>query len=388
VKIVIKQKALAEVMNHVSSVVEKRQVVPVLGCILVEAKKEIGVTMTATNMDMTMINTINCEVIMAGACCIGAHLFSDLIKKIPEDQTVTIEKSDDEDVIKIAFGRSSFSLNYIKPSEFPPSPERDDDVISLDIDTDLFRDAIDVARTAMVQDGTRFYLRGVHIHHDDSLEPSKLSFVATDLYRIARADIDVQTDVSNFPKSTISKKAVTEVLKLAADTDAEKLHIEVSSSRICIEFFGSITKTIFRANLVEGNFPNYKEALGVSNDRVLTINTKTFLSAVDRVRTVVSDITSTVKISLQKDKITISGSSKQYGKAMEEIAASFDSLDPMEIFFNGKFLLDLVGQVGTEEVKFFLAESNSSAIITPAYTEVPSLLYTCAIMPIQYLESS
>lgn len=387
-KIIIKQSSLAKAMSHVVGIVDRKQTIPVLGYVLFEAKKNNGLILTSTNMDITIVDTLSCDVIEEGTYCISAHLLFELTKKIPGNADMIFETRSDENTVSISSGKSRFSINYIESTEFPPLPTDNYNVL-FDIDADIFKNAIEVARVAMLQDNSRFHLNGIHIHHDNDLGQNKLCFVATDLYRIACVSLAVPLGASDIPPIIVSKKAVNEMLKLIDDMDSKTLHIQVSDSKIALNIEDEVAKTMFSSRLVSGNFPEYKGALLVSNDKILVVDTKALISAIDRVRTVVVDITSSVKLSIHPDKVVVSGISRELGRGVEEIDASFNVLEPMDICFNSKYLLDILSQIRTTEVQLSLAESNSSTIITPvtANQEPGQYDYVFAIMPIEIVNS-
>ncbi|MDO4975366.1 MAG: DNA polymerase III subunit beta, partial [Alphaproteobacteria bacterium] len=147
-------------------------------------------------------------------------------------------------------------------------------------------------------------------------------------------------------------------------------------------------QTEFSSRLISGTFPEYKAALDVSNDKILIINTSDFIEALDRVSTVVMDSTNSVKLNIFSDKLVLSGVSRELGSATEEIEATFNALEPLEICFNSRYLLEVLREIETPQVRLLLAESNSSTIIKPINTDGASDIdMVFAIMPIEIVKN-
>jgi DNA polymerase-3 subunit beta len=379
-KIAVGKHLFSRIMSHATGTIEKKQTIPILGHVLLSASGSY-LSVTSTNMDMTLIDTAPCDVIEGGSCCISAHLLFDITRKASDNSPITIQHNGTDNSISVLSAKSSFSLNHIDSSEFPPIPE-DDYGVSFEMDTSLFKESIDISKVAMLQDNSRFHLNGIHIHHENVLGTNNINFVATDLYRIACVAVPSPEGAIGMPPIIVSKKAITEILKLLDDTEAASVLIKISNSRILIVIEDENMKTEFSSRLVSGNFPEYKSALSVSNDKILTTRTEDLVSAIERVRTVVVDSTNSVQLSIHPEKVVVSGVSKELGKAVDEVEANFNFGEPMKICFNSKYLLELLNQIESDEVKMTFAGSSSSSIISPL-VQSPSSIF--AIMPIELL---
>ncbi len=383
-KFVVEKKLIERAMTHAVGIIEKKQTVPILGYVLVNASAEEGVlTITSTNMDMTIIDRIKCNIEKSGAYCLPANLIYDITKKMGNDSKILVEYDSTENSISMACNRAKFNIHYMEKDNFPPIAEASY-TVQFNLNAEAFKKSIDIAKVAMLQDNTRFHLNGIHMHYENDMGISKLRFVATDLFRIACVSIIAPTDVQNMPSVIVSKKAVGEVLKLIEASSAEEINISVSDTKVSFKLNDDEVKTEFSSRLINGTFPEYKSALDVSNDKILLVDTDAFISAIDRVSTVVMDSTNSIKLDIQADKLILSGVSRELGTAVEEIDANFNALESMEICFNSRYLMEILSKVETQQVKMRLAESSSSTIIEPSDTSEQELQF--AIMPIEIVK--
>lgn len=385
-KLSIGQKILEKALAHANWVIEKKQAVPILGYILLNAEVGKGVTITSTNMDMTMVDFIPCDVESSGKYCLPASLLYDITRKIKSGSAITLEFS--ENAVQLTSGKASFSIHYMDSDGFPPISESSYPV-KFAMSTKAFKKAVDIAKVAMLQDNSRFHLNGIHMHCENELGNIKLRFVATDLFRISCVSSHAPAEVRSMNPIIVSKRTVGEILKLIDGSSDESLNISVSENRISFSLTSTENiQTEFSSRLINGTFPEYKAALEVANDKVLIVNTSDFIYALDRVSTVVVDSTNSVRLNISSDKLVLAGISRELGSATEEIEATFSSVEPLEICFNSRYLLEVLREIETPQVKLLLAESNSSTIIEPVNTDSSSELdVVFAVMPIEIVKS-
>jgi DNA polymerase-3 subunit beta len=382
-KFEIEKKILEKAMSHSMGIIERKQASPILGYVLMTASAEENrLKIVATSMDMTIIDSIECNIEKSGLYCVPAGLMYDITKKMKANSVITVEFNDEQKSIIVRSARSNFSIHYMDGDNFPPISDVSYSV-QFDINSKIFKKSIDVAKVAMLQDNTRFHLNGIHMHYENDSGVSKLNFVATDLFRISCVSIVAPQDVKNMPPIIISKKAVGEIIKLVDDSDSENIHVSVSENRISFNIEGEKMKTEFSTRLINGTFPEYKSALNVSNDKILLVNTEEFKEAIDRVSTVVMDNTYSIKLDIYSNKLILTGVSHELGTAVEEVEASFNAFEPFEICFNGKYLMEILNRIETEQVRLLLAESSSSTIIEP--TDEHGIVF--AVMPVEVIRT-
>jgi DNA polymerase-3 subunit beta len=388
-KLSINQKSLEKALSHANYIIEKKQTVPILGYILFKACQESGtLTVTATNMDMTIVDTVKCDVQSSGIFCLPANLLYEIVRKIKPGTNVSFDFDQANNSIVVANNKASFQIHHMDSSSFPPIAATNYPV-TFSLNTKVFKNSIDVAKVAMLQDNSRFHLNGIHMHYDCDLAIGKIKFVATDLFRISCVSISAPANAQNMQPVIISKRTVTEIVKLIDGGGDTNVSISLSENRISFEIeFPDSMKVEFSSRLVNGTFPEYKSALNVSNDKILIVNTADFIDALERVSTVVTDATNSIKLTMHPDKLVLEGISREFGSAKDELEASFNGLNTFEICYNSKYLLDILGQIKTPQVELLLAESNSSTIIGPTNAaEKLDMEMSFAIMPVEIVKT-
>jgi len=354
-KLTIERTALLSSLNHVQSVVERRNTIPILSNILLDARDgQLG--LTATDLDIAINDKVAADVATNGAITAPAHMLFDIIRKLPEGSQVELDYRSEEGRMYIRSGQSQFVLSTLPQDDFPIM-ESGDLPHKFTLSTGMLKRLIDKTRFAISTEETRYYLNGIYLHTADTEGIPVLRAVATDGHRLARVETPIPMDADGMPGIIIPRKAVNEIRKLIDDRDGD-VAISLSDTKICFSFGDSL----LTSKLIDGTFPDYERVIPAGNDKILEMDGKSFAQAVDRVSTVSTEKTRAIKMSLSDDRITLSATGADAGSATEEIMASYQSGD-MEIGFNSKYLLDITGQIEGENAHFVLSDSGSPTIV-------------------------
>ena len=354
-KLTIERAALLRTLAHVQSVVERRTTIPILSNLRLEAGDgRLGVT--ATDMDLAVVAKAAAEVGQDGAATASAHLMYDIVRKLPEGAQVDIDSSAVADHVTITCGQARFSLPSLPAEEFPAMAEGDF-THEFALPAASLRRLIDKTRFAISTEETRYYLNGIYLHAAKGDEGALLRAVATDGHRLSRVDIPLPDGAQDIPGVIVPRKTVGELRKLVDEADGD---IAVSASQTKVRF--AFDETVLTSKLIDGTFPDYERVIPLDNDKVMEIDGKTFSEAVDRVATISTDKTRSVKLALSKDRLVVSANSPDSGSASEELEASYDAGD-LQIGFNSRYLLDATGQVGGKRIRFVLADSVSPTVM-------------------------
>ena len=349
-KFTIDRISLLRPLGQVQSVVERRNTIPILANVVMQAA-DGQLSMTATDMDMDIATKVECAVGTAGTTTVSAHLLYDIVRKLPEGAEVDVTVADGH--ARISAGRSDFRLPTLPVEDFP--------AISVGDMQDAFmltaadaRDMIDATRFAISTEETRYYLNGIYLHKS---EQGDLCAVATDGHRLALTRQGLPAGATAMPSIIVPRKAVNEVRKLLDDFDGE---IGVALSETRAEF--SIGSVHLRTKLIDGTFPDYTRVIPRGNDRIMQVDSASFSAAVDRVSTISSEKSRSVKMRLQPGMLNLSASSTDASSAVEEIEVSYDGAE-MEIGFNARYLLDIASQVDSDTIEFALADQGSPSLV-------------------------
>jgi DNA polymerase-3 subunit beta len=352
-KATIERATLLRSLGHVQSVVERRNTIPILSNVLIEAQEGGGLRLMATDLDLQINETVEAAVTQAGATTVSAHTLFDIARKLPEGSQVEISAS--EGKMQVNAGRARFNLATLPRDDFPVIAEGDLPT-RFELPATTLKQIIDKTRFAISTEETRYYLNGIFLHVSDEAQPV-LKAAATDGHRLARVTVPRPGGAEGMPDVIIPRKCVAELRKLLDEVDGTVL---VSLSETKIRF--GLGSAILTSKLIDGTFPDYSRVIPTANDKLLRIDPRSFEEGVDRVATIASEKTRAVKMSLDRDRVTLSVTSPENGTAAEEVSGDY-SADGLEIGFNARYLLDILGQIEGDVVEMHLADAAAPTLL-------------------------
>jgi DNA polymerase-3 subunit beta len=353
-KATIERAVLLKSLGHVQSVVERRNTIPILSNLLIEAEDD-GLRLTATDLDLQIVETVAAQVDQPGATTVPAHTLFDIVRKLPEGAQVELTAA--EGKMRVVAGRARFTLPTLAREDFPLIAEGELPT-RFDLPAETLRQMVDRTRFAISTEETRYYLNGIFLHvADDGNDGPVLKAAATDGHRLARVTIPQPSGAEAMPDVIVPRKCVAELRKLLDLLDGSA---EVSLSPTKIRF--GLGQAVLTSKLIDGTFPDYSRVIPTGNDRLLRIDPRSFEDGVDRVATIASEKTRAVKLALDRDRLTLSVTSPENGAAAEEVAADYSS-EPFEIGFNARYLLDILGQIEGQQVEVHLADAAAPTLI-------------------------
>jgi len=354
-KVTVERAALLKSLGHVHRVVERRNTIPILANVLVKAERST-LSFKATDLDLEETETVPAEVGQGGSTTVPAHMFYEIVRKLPEGAQIVLEASGDRAVLAVRAGRSRFTLQTLPDSDFPDLAAGDMTHKFKLPAADLKR-LIDKTQFAISTEETRYYLNGIYLHAAGSAKAPTLRAVATDGHRLAQVELALPDGAAGMPGIIVPRKTVGEVQRLIEDSAAE-ITVELSPGKIRFTF-GDVVLT---SKLIDGTFPDYSRVIPTGNDKELVVDKKEFEQAVDRVSTVSSERGRAVKLSLSNGRLTLSVTNPDSGSATEEVEVEYGS-DPLDIGFNSRYLLDIAAQIEGEAAVLKLADPGSPTLI-------------------------
>ena len=354
-KLSIERSALLKAVGQAQSVVERRNTIPILANVLIEAEGDQA-SFRATDLDIEVVDEAAAKVERAGATTVNAVTLHEIVRKLPDGSLVTLTDDGATGRLTVEAGRSNFSLATLPREDFPvmASSEYEANFVC---GAPVLRRLFDKSKFAISTEETRYYLNGVYMHIADANGGQVLRCVATDGHRLARIDAEMPNGAEGLPGVIVPRKTVGELRKLLDDDDAE---IAVSVSETKIRFAApGITLT---SKVIDGTFPDYTRVIPGGNTRRLEVDAAEFAQAVDRVATVSSERSRAVKLSLDEDRLVLSVNAPDSGAAEEELAVAYGD-DPLEIGFNAKYLLEIASQVDRENAVFLFNSSGDPTLM-------------------------
>lgn len=354
-KLSIERNTLLKAVSHAQSVVERRNTIPILANVLIEAEND-KVQFRATDLDVEIVDRVQAKVDRTGSTTVSAVLLHEIARKLPDGALIELTADAANGRLAVEAGRSNFSLATLPKEDFPVMASSEY-AANFSAKSGDLRRLFDKSRFAISTEETRYYLNGVYMHAATFENSKVLRCVATDGHRLARVDASLPNGAEELPGVIIPRKTVAEIRKFLDDDEVE---IAVSVSETKVRFATpDITLT---SKVIEGTFPDYTRVIPVSNEKKLEVDADEFAKAVDRVSTVSSERSRAVKLCLEEDQLTLIVNSPDSGAAEEQVAVAYND-ERLEIGFNAKYLLEISGQIDKENAIFMFNSSGDPVLI-------------------------
>ncbi|MGY3579892.1 DNA polymerase III beta subunit [Bradyrhizobium sp. USDA 4504] len=249
-KVTVERAQLLRSLGHVHRVVERRNTIPILGNVLIRAEGA-KLSLKATDLDLEVTETLAAETGTAGSTTVPAHMFYDIVRKLPDGSQIVLEADGDRSVLAVRAGRSRFTLQTLPESDFP-GLAAGDMTHSFSLPASDIKRLIDRTQFAISTEETRYYLNGIYLHAAGSAKAATLRGVATDGHRLAQIDLALPKGATGMPGVIVPRKTVGEVQRLIEGDDAE-ISIELSDGKIRF----TLGNVVLTSKLIDGTFPDY-----------------------------------------------------------------------------------------------------------------------------------
>ena len=373
-KFTIERSVLLKLLTHVQNVVEKRQTIPILSNIKIDVVKDLEgerITIKATDMDLEVVESAVAKVEDGGSVTASAHKLLEITRKLPEGSEVEIALDAKTSQLKISSGRTKFQLATLPGDEFPSISEGSMP-INFTLTAAELSSLFDRTMFAVSQEETRYYLNGIYMHEKGEGKDAILRAAATDGHRLAAAEVPLPEGAKGMAGIIVPKKTVGEIQKLVAEL-LEDVKISINPNKIRFE----IADLILTSKLIDGTYPDYERVIPTGNDKFAEVDSDALASAVDCVA-VICEKSKGVKLKIAKNKIAVTASSADEGSAETDVEAEYTG-EAIEIGFNFRYLLDILGQTKGAKVKLAMLDASSPVIVTDMSDDA----VTYVIMPMR-----
>ncbi|GAB3925278.1 DNA polymerase III subunit beta [Larkinella terrae] len=359
-KFIVSSSVLLKQLSAINGVVATNPIVPILENFLFKLEDDV-LTVTASDLQTTMITNIAVESSEKGAIAIPAKLLLDTLRGLPE-QPITFNVNTETFGTEILTDNGRYKLSGENPIDFPKIPAVNRS-LSVEISSDALLSAINNTVFATSTDDLRPAMTGVYLQLTDE----NATFVATDghrLIRYRRSDINSPSNSSMI----IPRKALT--LLKASLPEAAPVKAEFSQSNASFTFAGSPAgSTQMICRLIDERFPDFENAIPVNNPNVMTIGRTDMLNSLKRIMIYANRTTHQIRLSLKTNSLTISAEDLDYSnEANEKLLCDYDG-DPLEIGFNAKFLTEMLNNLSAKMLSFEMSAPNRAGLIIPADKE-------------------
>ncbi len=343
---------LLKPLQLVSGVVEKRQTLPVLSNVLLEVEGS-QLALTGTDLEVELVGrVVLSEPATAGSITVPAKKFLDIVRSLPDDAIISVQQI--EERVQVSSGRSKFTLSSLPATEFP-NVEQDDSSDQYVLPQKLLSQLIEATAFAMAQQDVRYYLNGMSLEMIQSM----VRTVATDGHRLAMSSRHV--DGLNVPERRqviVPRKGILELNRLLADDD-QPVQVYIGASHLR----ATTAEFTFTTKLVDGKFPDYERVIPRGGDKEVVGDRQVLKSIFSRAAILANEKYRGVRMTLTSGSLVVKANNPEQEEAEVAVEVDYDGPD-LEVGFNVSYLLDVMNVISGEQVRFVLADANSSALLT------------------------
>jgi len=351
-KFTCSQQQLSRAINTVSKAVTARTTIPILKGILIKVTKDGILSLSASDLDLSIEKKISVHVEEEGSVVVLSKLFGDIIRKLP-NENIEIEKIE-ENNINIKCSSSEFTIVGLPPDEFPNIGEIENNYRIL-LSKDIFKEMIKKTVFAASIDESKGIIVGALIE----IEENSINMVALDGFRMAVAREKIINKEAK--KIIVSAKILNEINKIISESE-EGENIELILDKKKAVILLESTKIVLR--LLDGEFIKYRDITPKEFKTNVVLNKTDFTESVERASLLAKEgKNNLIKLDIHDNNMIITSKSEE-GNVKENVIISKDG-DNLEIGFNSKYLLDALKVINTEEIKIELNTSISPCLIKP-----------------------
>ncbi|MES9939715.1 MAG: DNA polymerase III subunit beta [Candidatus Thiodiazotropha sp. 6PLUC1] len=336
-------------LQKIAGVVERRQTLPILANILVNANNG-QLNLTATDLEVELKTQTEAECEGDTDFTIPARKLLDICKALPESAPITLDVSDDK--VKLQSGRSRFSLSVLPARDYPViEPTPSSSVFS--IKESILNTLIENTQFAMAQQDVRYYLNGMLLE----LSGGDIRTVATDGHRLAMSQSLKAIEEQINLQVILPRKAVIELSRLLSDSEDE-IKVELSNSYIKVLF----EQTVFTSKLIDGRFPEYQRVMPSGSDKEVEAEKSTIKQSLTRASILSNEKYRGIRFHLKPNLLELQAHNPEQEESEEELEVTYQG-DELKIGFNVGYLLDAISAIKEETIIIELKDTNSSALI-------------------------
>ena len=366
-KLEIEKRSLLDLIGQTQNIVEKRNTMPVLVNILLEANDD-RLKVFATDLEVSLTDETKVKVNEPGKVAVSAKSLFEITKKLSEGPIQLIKK--DNHWLEIKQGKYLSKIVGVSADDYPIFPTFNPQSF-LKIDAQIFREMIDKTIYSVSNDETRYHLNGVFF---EMSQATGFKMVATDGHRMSLIQKASGSSKSNLSQGVIiPRKGLYEIKKIIEGIE-NPIEIAIEGSQFILKY----ESKILMIRLIEGKYPNYQQFIPTKLPQKLSLRRETFLSSLERVSLLANQKSKAVLLNLTQGKMEISSNNPELGDAKEEIEVDYKGQE-MKIGFNAKYITDILTSMNNEVVDFELNDQLSPGLVRPHNDNS----YTCVVMPMR-----
>ena len=353
IKVTLEHAAFFELVSQANSLIEKRNVTPILSKILIQAKKG-SLHIQATDEANSIQGDIPAKVDSQGEMVVDAQSLFDILKELSDGKVQLQEQSGKK--LRLSQKVSLFNLIGMKAEEFPSFPPFEIKN-SFKIEAGVLKNMLDKSAYCASMDETRYHLNGVFFETPAASKGFCFRFVATDTHRLALAEEPCRKQYLK-EGVIIPDKGIRELKKLLSYSEGGDIECAVEPPRILFRH----KKTVLSIKLVEGKYPNYQQLIPKKSSIAVTVDSESFCQALRRAALLSATRFKAVTMDMQKNKILMKAEDSERGSAQNEVEMKKAGKD-LTVRFNARYVLEVIGSLDSKQVVFEMNGSEFAALV-------------------------
>lgn len=371
---VISREEFVKGLYRTQSVVEKKGTMPILLNVLIEAQ-DSEIVITATDLEIGLKGRQPAKILKPGKTTLSAKKIYEVVKELPEKEVSLRQK--DNHWVEIKSGKSTFNIMGISAENYPSLPAHAEEDFC-PVETEILKEMVSKTLFAVSSDESRYNLTGVFFVKKEGEAERDFRMVATDGYRLSLIDRTFGQEVKGLGNGILlPKKGLVEMNKIIEEGGKET----AKSAGVCLKRNNFIFKkdsTLLIMRLLDAEFPDYRQVIPGEPKRKISLKRSQIHDSLRRVSILSSEKTRGVKFEFSQDMLELSSYNPEFGEAKEEMSVEYKGENLM-VGFNGRFVMEVLNNLGSEDVVFEIEDNVSPAIIRPAGDD----RHTCVIMPMR-----
>lgn len=366
-KIEIEKKEILNLIGKTQNIVEKRNTMPILANILLEAEQDT-IKVFATDLEVSFTDQAKGKVTQPGKVAVSAKKLFEITKELADGPVRLIKK--ENNWLLIEQGKYRSQLVGVSAEEYPIFPTYNAQSF-LKIEGPVLKEMIDKTIFSVSNDETRYHLNGVYF---EILPSNGFKMVATDGHRMCLVSKSIQGLKAAVNQGVIiPRKGLHEIKKILEGVDGT-VEITIEGSQFILKH-GTATLMI---RLIEGKYPNYQQFIPTKLPQKILLNREAFLSSLKKVSMMANEKSKAVLLNLSKGRMEISSNNPELGEAKDEIEIDYQGQD-FKIGFNARYIQDVLASIQQDQIDFELNDQLSPGLMRPHN----DASYTCVVMPMR-----
>lgn len=358
---------LAKALHRAQGIAERKTTIPILANVLVQATKGT-VSLTAFDLDIGLVSEHPADVAKEGAITLASKTLFDIVRALP-DAKVTLKRTGNS-AVEIVSGNAHIKLLGMPADEYPALP-REEKSNLVKADGKALLEMIEKTSFAISTDESRYILNGLFF---EAAEEGKIRVVATDGHRLSLVEREMLGELKLRKGVILPRKGLLELRRLLEEApDAE-----------CFLGFAE-TSALFKKSglsmfmrLIDGQFPDYKEVIPKVSETTIKISRSAFLATLKRISLLSEEKSHAIRVEVGENRLRVSSQNPDLGEAHEDLPIEYAG-KKVEVGFNARYLVDVLGAVSTEDVTFDVIDEQSPGVLRPAGDKS----FTAVIMPMR-----